>query len=362
MRRNQRIRARDLWSSGRRGLAATGLTLAVATAPTAAVEPVDESRARDAREATLQDEAPAPFEGLIFRNQFWVNLHHFLYLQAVLAERRGSLEEAPRPWMDAVELYRTTLITRDLLFDAEMRKIDERLGSVASRDGLDRIELPEGLAEVLRGAAPLYFEQFWVEHERANATWIRNVDTLLERHGAPVTARLSEVLVSQWPTAVLVDVLVYANWAGAFTSSNPDHIRIGTVYPRREAPHEAFETIFHETGHLMIDTVAERIGRAAERTGRTPPRDLWHVVLFYTVGELVRHSPATPDDYVPYAERHGLYERTSDWKIAHAALQEHWLPYLLGRVDMDSALDAILASFPAAGPESSESPGDPQQR
>ena len=281
-----------------------------------------------------------------FHNGFWLNLHHFLYSQARVEPHDRALQTDEESWNGALAYYKATLTSRDFLFDPGMRRMDEVLGGVNERGDLDTAELDDDLKQVLRGAAPVYRRNFWPEHEHATAAWISNVRPLLEKHGGAVTRRLAELFGAEWPAdPIRVDVLVYANWAGAYTSSDPDHIRVGTLFPQQESPVDAFETLIHESSHLILGgrggPINERIAIECERHGIEVPRTLWHAILFYTTGELVRRSPATPGNYVPYAHRHGLYDR-GDWKRYRQPLERHWSAYLDGKRDLDSAIAGII--------------------
>jgi hypothetical protein len=72
-----------------------------------------------------------------------------------------------------------------------------------------------------------------------------------------------------------------------------------------------------------------------------PPRDLWHVLLFYTAGELARRElgKANDDSYEPYGYRYGVYDH--GWQQLRDAVVKHWRPYLDGETDFDAALAAL---------------------
>lgn len=68
-----------------------------------------------------------------------------------------------------------------------------------------------------------------------------------------------------------------------------------------------------------------------------PRRDLWHAILFYTTGEMVRR--ALPS-YTPYATTNGLWKRA--WPMYVAPLERDWRPYLDAKVSFDPAISAIV--------------------
>lgn len=75
-----------------------------------------------------------------------------------------------------------------------------------------------------------------------------------------------------------------------------------------------------------------------------PPHRIWHVIQFYTVGELVRDAIADEQpDYIPYADKKGLYH--GEWKRYRSLIKSYWLPYLDGRVAMETAIENIAAAL-----------------
>lgn len=283
-----------------------------------------------------------------FHDVFWTNLHHHLYVQALDRDRGNALASDEEAWVEAVAYYAEELVSRDLLFDEGMRRIDAVLGEAAGRRDLEGVELEGELAFVLESVAPLYRERFWDEHREANEEWLARMRPVLDEHLPAVAARLARIFQAEWPQApIRVDVLYYANWAGAYTSDDPDHIRIGTRLPDRLSTPAAFEIFAHESAHLIMRTVLEGIRAKARELGARPPRDLWHMLLFYTVGEVVRGSGAVPDDYEPYAFARGLYRGRNAPSLE--AIEAAWPPYLAGEIDLDEALARLVAPFvPAA--------------
>ena len=324
-------------------LRARTVSLAVAFAASlGAAVPGQDSSAVAAAEATVA--APT----YRFRNGFWINLHHFLYHEA-LQKREGAAPSIEDPdWTEAVAFYEAEIIEHDLLFNDGMRSVDTALGRAGDADDLDGLDLEEALRPVLEAAAPHYRAGPWPEHERANAAWLSAVQPLLDEHLIPAGERIAALLERPWPVeSIPVELLAYANWAGAYTTNDPPQIRIGTALPRREPPTRAFETLLHESGHITIRRVAELIDAACAERGRRSPRNLWHVILFFTVGEVVRASPATPEDYVPYADDHGLY--AGRWARDHRAVVRHWPAYLAGEYGLEEAVLRVIDDLDATG-------------
>lgn len=315
------------------------------------------------------EEARAATDSLFrFRSRFWPNLHHFAYEQALLTSdpprTRGSTGEiaptaglAPEEavaWERTVALYRDSLADRDLLFDDELLRLDRILGSLtadASREALLAAGVPEQLASTLEEAAPVYRRHWWPTHDERNRRWIEEVEGLVERYGAGLSRPLAAAYRAEWPSEVItVDVLVYANWAGAYTSPDPPHIRVSSSLEENRK-WKGMEAVFHEASHTMVGgrrgAVAAAIREEADRAGMPPPRWLWHAIIFYTTSELVGRAlqSDTAVEFVPYAVRTGLWERDADGRAQHEALREHWQPYLDGEVGFEEAIAAVLAEL-----------------
>ena len=79
------------------------------------------------------------------------------------------------------------------------------------------------------------------------------------------------------------------------------------------------------------------------------PRDLWHALLFYTTGEVIRPAVFTSEQgtarsgYVPYAVREGLYKR--GWENYLRVLTDYWQPYLDGKQSFDDAIAHMVSAL-----------------
>jgi hypothetical protein len=109
---------------------------------------------------------PAPTPLFEFHSSFWVNLHLFLYQQAL---SKPPVVGGSSGWQGAVEYYRQEVISHNLL-SREMEAIGNAL-SAADQDrpvaGLD-----PRLVQVLNQVASEYRERWWPEHDRTNRRWI----------------------------------------------------------------------------------------------------------------------------------------------------------------------------------------------
>ncbi|HET7150403.1 MAG TPA: hypothetical protein VFI60_03255 [Candidatus Acidoferrum sp.] len=329
-------------------------------------------------------ETPLPVFEL--HSGFWINLHHTLYHEARERKARTSREantersKAPstktapvlkgpltdleqKAWDDAVSYYAANYADKDLLFTTELIQLKDQLGDFEDCDELSGRKrkfcdagLPSELTQVLEAAAPVYRAHLWPGHDRANRRWILQVAPLVREQGVGLSERLADIYQTRWPRQkIRVDVVAYANWAGAYTTVDPLRVTISSLDPRNQGP-QALEVLFHEGSHGIAEPVQDAIIRECRQRDRPIPRDLWHALVFYTTGEVIRtvlsSSSVAPGDkkgsasesvYNAYAIREGLYLR--GWKNYLDLLQRFWQPYLDGKATFDDAIARMVSSL-----------------
>ena len=314
---------------------------------------------------------------------FWINLHHTLYYEArqrrAFLSRDGKATKSAAPksalagkgptdaeqkaWDDAVGYYMVNYADKDLLFTTELVQLKDQLGDFEDCDELSGRKrkfcdagLPPNLTQVLEAAAPVYRAHLWPEHDQANRRWILQVAPLVREQGVGLSERLADIYQTRWPhEKIRVDVVAYANWAGAYTTVGPLRVTISSLDARNQGP-QAFEVLFHEGSHGIAETVETAIIRECRQRDKPIPRDLWHALVFYTTGEVIRtvltSSPAGRTDkgkvpagngYDAYAFREGLYQR--GWKSYLELLQRFWQPYLDGKASFDDAIARMVSSL-----------------
>jgi hypothetical protein len=317
--------------------------------------------------AAAQDEASAaPLPVYEFHSGFWLNLHHTLYRQARLQRGAGNSAGAPisgltpaeqRAWSAALGFYAKTYADKDLTISLEMILIKNQLGDFETCEDLTGLKkktcdagLPAKLTEALALAAPVYRAHLWGEHDRANRRWISSVAPLVRRNGVDLSHRLAEIYQTNWPKErIRVDVTSYASATGAYTTLDPLRVTVSSSDPRNQGS-EALEVLFHEASHGIADSVQDAIFRECRQRDKPIPRDLWHALLFYTTGEVIRPLDLSPaaaaspsSGYVPYAVREGLYKR--GWENYLRILTQYWQPYLDGRVEFSDAVAHMVSAL-----------------
>ena len=302
---------------------------------------------------------------------FWMNLHHTLYQQArqqrekqsdagkiVPASRVSEAEQ--RTWDAAVAYYATNYADKDLLFSTELILLKNQLGDFEDCEELSGAKkktcdagLPQKITQVLDSAAPIYRSHWWPTHDEVNRKWIAAVAPLVRTRGLELAQRLAEIYQTQWPAEkIRVDVSPYANWAGAYTTLDPLRVTISSTDPRNQGS-AALEVLFHEASHGIAEHVQDAIVRECRQRDKPTPRDLWHALIFYTTGEVIRPvmtSPsegttgdATAAEYKPYAVREGLYTR--GWEEYLKLLTRFWQPYLDGKTTFDDAIARMVSAL-----------------
>jgi hypothetical protein len=296
-----------------------------------------------------------------FHSGFWINLHHFLYRQAQLSElQKGqhnldftkadtdelqqlSVEELDL-WNDALSYYKRFVVKRDLLFDDELIQTKDQLEDAETSLDLANAKIPVDLKAVLLNAARVYRKHWWMRHNASNHEWIAHLEPLVTRYGATLSTQMSSIYEEPWPQyPVRVDVVVYANWAAAYTTVEPTRPTISTTDPVNQGV-AALEILFHETSHGMMGKVMDAMHSAetslnAHRSGAAfHSGSVWHAVLFYTAGELVaEHIPGYP----PYADKNGLWVRA--WPSPDRSLIERdWKPHMNGSVTLQQSLTRLV--------------------
>ncbi len=351
----------------------------VAAAPSAKILAYRANSPETAQAQTTESPLPV-FE---MHSGFWVNLHHFLYLQARLLKSSASTkgndrgaaapDELPvslidfpaaeiRAWQDAVAFYSKDLASRDLLLNGDMEIINNQLSAMEICPDLEgktspgcKFGLRPDLVEALERAAPVYRTHWWARHDRANREWIAAVTPLIEQMGVELSSRLADVYQRPWPSGRMrVDVVWYGGPFGAYTSLEPTHITISSHDSRNRGIY-GYEVLFHEASHAVAIGVNQAIARQFRDRDKPIPRELWHALLFYTTGEMVRREvldeatwranqqSGSPSEYQPYAARFGLY--SGSWERFRALLDLYWRPYLDGKISFDTAMSRLAAAI-----------------
>jgi len=336
----------------------------------------------------VEDSIYGPLPVFEFHSGFWVNLHHFLYHEArareavkdsrVAATRPAGpvLKQSPasqptltpaeqRIWDQAVAYYVSSYAGKDLLVNIDLILLKNQLGDFEDCNELTGRKkpacdagLPGNVGIILEAAAPIYRAHWWADHDRANRRWVVRVAPLVREQGVGLSQRLADIYQSKWPKEkIRVEVCAFANSAGAYTTLDPLRVTIASTDPRNQGP-EALEVLFHEASHDIARPVEAAITRECRQRDKPIPRDLWHALIFFTTGEVLRpimqeaeQQNAPDDDVSPQRNTTttvppGLREKLSQrgWEEYSRLLAIYWQPYLDGKVTFEDAIARLVSA------------------
>lgn len=332
------------------------------------------------------DSTYGPLPVFEFHSGFWANLHHFLYheARARLApkpERDSAVKNSPsikptagssvslspaeqKTWNDAVAYYAANYADKDLSINIDLVLLKNQIEDFEDCDELTGRKkprcdagLPGKVGYILDAVAPIYRAHWWADQDRANRRWVIRVAPLVREQGVGLSERLADIYQTRWPRErIRVDVCAYANAVGAYTTLDPLRVTIASTDSRNQGP-EALEVLFHEASHGIAAPVEAAISRECKQRDKPIPRDLWHALIIYTTGEVLRpvfkdatvakgsgdELPQPPKpNIVPYALKDILTQR--GWEEYHLLLSLYWQPYLDGRVTFDDAIARLVSA------------------
>ena len=300
-------------------------------------------------------------------DEFWLNLHKFLYVlgraenkaaDATLEPVAGAAADSEQrlvtlsavdrsTWTEAIAAYGRGLSRQDPTRDRSLALLEGRLAAAGEASSLEGVDIDDTLRQVLERTAPVYRNAWWASHRATNRVWVNGTETLVAAHGASMLRLATDAYRFPWPPAGYpVHIVAYASWAGAYSTDGSllvvsSNARAGTM------GWAGLEAVFHESIHQWDDGLDAMLNAKAAALGKRVPRNLSHAIVFFTAGEAVRR--VAPPGYVPLADASGAWSRgMTGFK---KALEATWLPYLNGHGTRDEALAALIqrtATAPAS--------------
>ncbi len=282
-----------------------------------------------------------------FHSSFWMSLHQKLLEDAARDKPRDTSSwtaEDRAAWDASVADYRKAGGHDDPSFSNPMVITTDGLTQVTDDATEPAIDAP--LADALKRAAPVYRKHDWSDDDAANRFFISYASAMVRESGAELIKKHEAVYHVTWPERVLVYVTPYGGPFGAYTLTG----RAGgviTTMSSRDAGYQglrALEMLLHESSHAVVGpsrgTVADAIAAAGKKHGVTPPRDLWHAILFATSGELTRRHLALRGTarYVPSSD--DLFTRV--WPKYRGPIEKYWIAYIDGQGTLESAIEHVV--------------------
>ncbi len=311
--------------------------------------------------STAQAELPPIFR--ITTDEFWLNLHHFLYLLGRAEARtsdstREAVVEAPREaergmktlnaeerkaWAGAVTAYATGLSLKDAVREAPMPAVTAALADAGDAQTLTNPAIEPAVRDVLEQAAPIYRKTWWPAHLAANRAWRSSIEARVALHARTILGFITRSYGMEWPPAGhAVHASAYSTFGGAYSSVRG--VLVISSLAKASQGLQGLETVFHEGMHQWDNQVYAALGTQAKPIKAAVPADLPHALIWVTAGEAVRRVDAS---YVPYVDSQGIWKLFSSGAPGplmrlKAPLEEAWMPYLNGRGTRDEALRTLL--------------------
>jgi hypothetical protein len=272
-----------------------------------------------------------------------VTLHHFLIAWASsdagkwpryatpVAERetwRLLLDDDERQaWNVALQAY-SSAVGRSYVFDAGLIAVRDWAAGAGTRQTIPAADQP--LADALEAVFPIYRRHWWPAHDARNRAFIESVAPPLAAIEGSVIPRLEAAYGGHWPdTKIAVDAVVYANDVGAYSTGG--RLTIASGDPDSDHMPQALELVFHEASHVdpLEAPLRTALNGAFQAVGGAAPDRLWHDMIFYTTGEVIRLVLAERGQpgYKHYGE-YGVYRRGERWSVELPALERNWRPFL----------------------------------
>jgi len=297
----------------------------------------------------------AESEKYTFHSNFWINMHHFLYQQAKnrgVARKYGQPERAllkklsPRMktrYDEAIAYYQKNIIKKSL-FNDELLANRNAFILNKSRSKLRGKQFNKSLKQVLNNFASTYKKHFWKMHHQANQKIVKRYLPTIQQFENKIFDLLEKWAQNPWKKGkIRVDLTKFANWAGAYTTTQPTIVTLSSVDNRHKGG-LFIEILFHEPSHSIISprryAIANTINEVVTVSGKKAPRIFWHLVLFYFAGK------ATQMQYEKVGKPHKFYmQRHLISPFNFALMEKHFAPYFADKTTLKQAITSILAEW-----------------
>ncbi len=301
-----------------------------------------------------------------FHSNYWINLHHYLYQQASGNQLRkmqedgetfldigekGAIEKLSKEEREildeGIQFYKDSINQYSLFKLSKLRTQLQGLekGEARLRSGIDLVPdsvFSPSYAAVLNQTSDSYIKSLWPLHSAQNEKILGMHLAMIKELEPELIKQLEGLAGAEWPDQkVRTDLTAYANWAGAYTPTQPQmNIFISTLDPG--APTSIFiETVFHEGTHLLFTRESEfrsLIYFKSKELETEFPRDLWHASQFYLCGRAVQDAlKARGIDHELFMDVKNVFSSFNTQEF-RAVLEE----YYQGRKEREETVVALL--------------------
>jgi hypothetical protein len=305
-----------------------------------------------------QKAEPLATKYFIFQNNARLNAHLFLYNKAMgckfkkvasdslayyaFKDKLKSLTPKDIPVInDLLLFYKDSLLSKDLLFDSLMRDFSDKL----VKPSLTPVKWQKTASEKLKIFMPYFTKMYWLGIEKENNAWVNANKKNIERLETIVVPELERIYETKLPEAkVVVDLVSYASWAGAYSF---DDSFCHVIFSSSHSPNQGdmgLEVLFHETSHFLVDKVNSEIAAAAKGADVKKTINLWHNIIFYTTGVVMtKQYAADGKTFTPYYVHMKFEEKFPDFKAAIIACKSYWDPHIEQKTTLSVAIKQVVA-------------------
>jgi hypothetical protein len=303
-------------------------------------------------------------------DEFWLNLHHYLYVlgrahngadsgQPAVAsapddERQGraALSDADRTsWDEAVSAYASGLSRQSSVLQPPLAPMTVALATGGDTETFPVATFDASTRSILERAAPIYRKGWWPRHRSLNQQYERALKEMIDRDGAAIVAFVTRAYQMEWPqNPYPVHLVAYSNFQGAFSLTGGRVLIMSTNANPLNDRWYPLESAFHEAMHQWDNVVAAVLRTQAAASGVSVPQDFSHVLIFVTAGEAVRRLHP---EHVPLMDAAGLWKLTLSGARMPAQrlktpVMDIWKPYLDGHGTRDEVLRQLLVAAESA--------------
>ena len=301
-----------------------------------------------------------------FHNNFWLNLHHFLYQkakgsQSKRLQKRGetllsigedlvytklSAQESEL-LNKAITYYKDTIIKKDLLRD--LRHMQLWFQDLNEHKKIIDMSFGVEFTNILNSFSEVYRLRFWEIHKSHNIKIMQKHLKTIEALESGVIQKIQVLAKYPWPTNVKarIDLLAYSNYAGAYTITEPQlNIFISTLNPDAETL-LFIEIVFHEGTHTLFrykdSPFRNEIFLKSKKLGLNHPRNLWHACLFYISGRTIQDifkDKKIDENYNFYLDRRNVFK-----KFNTSIFREILERYYQKEIDYKIAINELLLNL-----------------
>lgn len=296
-----------------------------------------------------------------FKNDYWVNLHHFLYQKADSSQLR-KLQQDGLDFIDIGEakaLAQLSVYERAVFEEALQYYNDSITIKILIRElnGLRHwLQGNEGLktladtsygkkyTDIMNRFSPIYDKYFWNLHKNHNNVVLNKYISIIDEVEEEVMTKMEGFSMRKWPdsTKVRVDLTAYANYAGGYQTSKPENnIVLSTLDPLNNTA-SLVETIMHEGAHVLYpfgeSPIRDKIYYKSKEMGIRFHRQLYHANMMY-LGGLATHEALTKRSI---QHNFNMEEKNIFSNYTTSIFKESCGKHYKGEIDADSMIVNVL--------------------